>query len=417
MLVSLCRTFYLYEQWEDFDRVCSHINEITNSGDGGLLGGLGDSGVQQSGTMEVEEEEKPAGEEGEQGAEEKKRINPKMILDGPLAENIRSTAMVIKCCRAVETSKGSITSIKELSSALKQDSKYDDVDLAIDVSLLLCKYSQIIISDACKEVDRLAASTYKVYKQKKRLSKKQSPTHSSAKSSPEQETLYDPSDSCDKELIAVAKLALFCVDKAFRETDFDDISLRLRTAIQFGIITERLLYAGTYGYTEADLGDEDQALEALTTSVQAADIFRSEAIITSIEMSETYQPEPIESVVACLQVDAISLQFRIQLTAAQFRDKTDKQNQPVTYLRMAENKIANLCNKNVYWMALYYMQYACVHSDRSKIPSFMLESLRHLQDLSAKEKGGDSSKQFSAANPTKAFVKGDELGKLPIPQS
>lgn len=41
MLVSLCRTFYLYEQWEDFDRVCSHINEITNSGDGGLLGGLG----------------------------------------------------------------------------------------------------------------------------------------------------------------------------------------------------------------------------------------------------------------------------------------------------------------------------------------------------------------------------------------
>ena len=140
-------------------------------------------------------------------------------------------------------------------------------------------------------------------------------------------------------------------------------------------------------------------------------------MITSIEKSETYQPEPIESVVACLQVDAISLQFRIQLTAAQFRDKTDKQNQPVTYLRMAENKIANHCNKNVYWMALFYMQYACVHSDRSKIPSFMLESLRHLQDLSAKENGGASSKQFSAANPTKAFVKGDELGKLTITSS
>ena len=123
---------------------------------------------------------------------------------------------------------------------------------------------------------------------------------------------------------------------------------------------------------------------------------------------------PIVAFVGCLQVDAISLQFRIQLTAAQFRDKTDKQNQPVSHLRMAENKIANLCSKNVYWLSLFYMQYACVHADRSKIPSLMLESLRHLQDLTGKGAGdGKSMEAESSAGP--AFVKGDEI-VLPPPE-
>ena len=395
MLVSLCRTFYLYEQWEDFGRVCEHINAITAPEDP----------LQTQPQVDPESE----GAEGEAA----KTINPKVILDGPLAENIRSTAMVIKCCRAVETENGSTKSIKELSSALKQDSKYEDVDLAIDVSLLLCKYSQIIISDACKEVDRMAANAHKLYKQKKRRNQKSghklSSTSLQASQSPQQVS-YEAEDY-DMELISVAKLALFCVDKAFRETDFDDISLRLRTAIQLGIITERLLYAGTYGYVGANIEDEEKAVDALTTSVQAAAAFRSEAIISSVGKGET---EPIVAFVGCLQVDAISLQFRIQLTAAQFRDKTDKQNQPVSHLRMAENKIANLCSKNVYWLSLFYMQYACVHADRSKIPSLMLESLRHLQDLTGKGAGdGKSMEAESSAGP--AFVKGDEI-VLPPPE-
>ncbi|QDZ25253.1 hypothetical protein HOP50_16g77990 [Chloropicon primus] len=413
MLVSLSRTFYLYEQWEEFDKVCDHINAITASLDGQTVdfgSPLGMEGTERE--EKGEEEGKKEGQgEGQEEGEKKKKINPKVILDGLLASNTRSTAMVIKCCKAVETENGSIKSIKELSSALKQDSKYEDVDLAIDVSLLLCKYSQIIIGDACKEVDRMAANTYKLYKQKKRRGHKSSLKASSTspqQSLSPQQSVYD-SEEYNVEIISVAKQALFCVDKAFRETDFDDTSLRLRTAIQLGIITERLLHAGTYGYAEADVGDWEQAIEALTACVEAADVFRSEAMISSIDNSD---PEPIESVVACLQVDAISLQFRIQLTAAQYRDKTDKQNQPVTHLRMMENKIANSCSKNVYWLSLFYMQYACVHSDRSKIPAFMLESLRHLQDLSGRNKG-DAKQADSSSGP--AFAKGDEL-VLPPPE-
>ena len=420
MLLSLCRTFYLYEQWQEFETVCEHIK---------VVAGLGPDDEE-----EVENEKEKAADDGDGDGDgdtspKPANVNPKLLLDGMLAENIYSTSMVLKCCRAVETGNASLSSIKELASALKQDSKYEDVNLAIDVSLLLCKYSQQIISDACKEVDRLAVSTYKLYKQTKKSSKHSPKSAASrAKKGGQQDLQRENEDEeINMELISVAKLALFCVDKAFRETDFDDTSLRLRTAIQFGIIVERLLYAGKYGYELANLDDEERALVSLTTAVHAADTFCSEAMLSNAEaddggkMERTRCQQPIESVIACLQVDAISLQFRIQLTAAQFRDKKDKQNQPIPYLRIAENKIANLCNKNVYWLALFYMQYACVHNDRSKVPSFMLESIRHLQRLqssdsvsSSKGKGVQQGSSSAGAG-SSAFVKGDEL-VLPPPE-
>ena len=94
-----------------------------------------------------------------------KTINPKVILGGQLAENIRSTAMVIKCCRAVET-EWVHKFDQGLSSALKQDSNEDVTSPSMSVCCCASTPRSSSRTRARRWTGWLRAA-HKLYKQKR----------------------------------------------------------------------------------------------------------------------------------------------------------------------------------------------------------------------------------------------------------
>ena len=380
-LLTLCKTFYFYEQWDDFAKACKHVRRLAGDGD--------------------------AGEEGEDGGEDAAVWGGLALRDARLSAKVASLCSVLACCRAAKEEGGSRGSVRTLACALeamleRNDLGREDPDLALDVALLLCQQVQRTTHRAIQHAEKQAGAAREAHRRRKRAAavaakqQRLNPDRSAdvgaasgaAGSSPAGPA-PSPAHAEGAEAVAVAKQALVCVDSVFRKTDFDDLALRLRIAIQLGVLVERALFAASLD-ADADSGaaataameaDAEAALHALTTAVRDADAYRSDLRMGTalaahgngggggtMDGSGGGGASPggsgMESLVSCLQVDAISLKFRVELIAAKWREGAHgaKPTGAVPAMRVAESAIAAACNKNAYWSALFSLQFACVNT-------------------------------------------------------